>query len=48
MCPKKCSIMIFFIPKISFVYGTTIPETLKTVKGNFGIFQECRGEERKV
>ena len=34
----------FSILKILFVYGTTILKTPKTVKGNFGIFKECRGQ----
>jgi len=38
----------FSIMEISFAYGTTIPEIPKTVKGNFSIFEECRGAERKV
>ena len=36
----------FSIMKISFASTTTIPETSKTVKGNFGIFEEkCRVQE---
>jgi len=38
----------FFISKISFAYRTTILETPKTVKGNLGILEECRGAGRKV
>ena len=38
----------FSILKISFTYGITILETPKTVKGNFSIFEECRGAGRKM
>jgi len=34
--------------EIPFTYGTTILETPKTVKSNFGIFKECRGAGRKM
>jgi len=38
---------IFYYGNI-FVYGITISETPKIVKGNFDIFEECRGAGRKV
>jgi len=34
--------------EILFVYIITIPETSKTLKGNFGNFEECRGAGRKM
>jgi len=34
--------------KIPFAYGTTILETPKTIKGNFSIFEKCRGAGRKI
>jgi len=37
----------FSIPEIPFSYGITILETSKTVKRNFGIFEECRVQEEK-
>jgi len=38
----------FSILETSFAYGITILETPKTLKANFGIFEECRGAGRKV
>jgi len=45
----------FSISEISFTYGIIILETLKTVKGNFGIFknvwvqeEKCRGAGRNI
>jgi len=51
MCYGKSVLQLFFVFQIfyfrnTFAYGNIIPKTPKTVKDNFGIFDNYRGARR--